>query len=214
MKSVRPIAVGSVMPPISALISKKPRSWQGMPIDWSSDAAPVPVFLGKLSAVKAEGCGEVYVFGARYELADALIGGQSLGPGYFVEYFVAEERSPGEWSIHRLLQRQSVTFSEGDEPGDFVAADSVADKKVLCLDGLPKWKGSEAVWPTYGKKPMRFYGQLTLPDTKVARELFTWGMNIYLFSTQRDDSTIFKIVAQETDFQAAAEHYASESDGN
>jgi hypothetical protein len=182
-----------------------------MRIEWSSKADPVPVFLGKLPASDAQGCSGLYIFGARYELSDALIDGQSLGLGYFVEYFVIWEKSVGEWAVHRLLQHQSVTFSEVDEPRDYVAAKVVADRKALCPNGLPRWKDSEAVWPTCDKKPMTFHGQLALPDTKVARDLFTWGLSIYLFSAQRHGSIFFKIVGQEADFQTAEEHYVSES---
>ncbi len=201
------------MPPVDSLISARPASWQGMRIEWSSSAAPVPVFLGKLPAANAEGGGELYIFGARYELSDALIDGQLLGPGYFVEYFVVWEKSPGEWDVQRLLQHRSVTYSEIDEPRDYVAAESVTDQEALCLNDMPRWKGSEAEWPTCDKRPMLFHGQLALPDTKVARDLFTWGVNIYLFSAQRGGSRLFKIVEQETDLQTAEEHYASESDG-
>ena len=188
--------------------------WQGMRIEWSSTSAPVPVFLGKLPAANAEGSGELYIFGARYELSDALIDGQSLGPGYFVEYAVVWEKSPGEWTARRLLQHQSVTFSEADEPRDYVAAKCVTDRKALCPNGPPRWKDSEAVWPTCDKKPMTFRGQLALPDTKVARDFFTWGVNIYLFAAQRSGSSVFKIVGQEAEFQTAEEHYASEGNGS
>lgn len=202
------------MPPVDSLIPARPTSWQGMRIEWSSGAAPVPVFLGKLPASDAGVGSGLYIFGARYELSDALIDGQSLGPGYFVEYFVVWEKSVREWAVHRLLQHQSVTFSEVDEPRDYVAAKAVVDRKALCPNGPPRWKDSEAVWPTCDKKPMTFNGQLALPDTKVARDLFTWGLNIYLFSAQRGGSMFFKIVGQETDFQTAEEHYASERGDN
>jgi hypothetical protein len=181
-----------------------------MRIEWASSAAPVPVFLGKLPAADAEGEDGLYIFGARYELSDALFDRQSLGPGYFVEYFVVWAESPGEWVVRRLAQHRSVTFSEIDEPRDDVDAEDVTDRKALSPNGLPRWKESEAVWPTCDKKPMTFHGQLALPDTKVARDLFIWGMNIYLFSAQRGGSRVFKIVQQETDFQTAEEHYASE----
>jgi hypothetical protein len=181
-----------------------------MQIEWFSRAAPVPVVLGKVPASDAAGERGLYIFGARYELSDALIDGQSLGPGYFVEYFVIWEESVGEWAVHRLLQRQGVIFSEVDESSDYVAAKAVADRKALCPNGPPRWKDSEAVWPTCDKIPMTFHRRLALPDTKVARDLFTWGLSIYVFSAQGGGSILFRIVGQETDFQTAEEHYASE----
>jgi hypothetical protein len=210
MHSVWPIAVGVVMPPVESLVQARPISWQGMRIEWTSRAAAVPVFLGKLPASDAEGGRELFIFGARYKLSEALIDGQSLGPGYFVEYFVVREESVGKWVVHRLLQHQSVTFCEADEPGDYAAASLVVDRNTLCQGGPPRWKHSEAVWPTHDQKPMTFRGQLTLPDTQVARDLFTWGLNIYLFSAEPVRSIVFKIIEQETDFQTADEHYASE----
>ncbi len=210
MKSLRPIAAGTVIPPADLLTWEKPSSWQGMRVEWSSTAAPVPVLLGKLPALDTEGGGELCIFGSRYELSDALIDGQPLGAGYFVEYVIVWERSAGDWVRHRLLQHESVTFSEVGEPDDYLAAKVVVDREAFCPNGPPKWKDSEAVWPTCGTKPMMFHGQLALPDSKVARDLFTWGLSIYLFSAQRGDSIVFKIIEQETDFQTADEHYASE----
>lgn len=210
MKSIRPVVVGTVVPPIASLISVRPSSWLGMRIGWTSESAPVPVFLSRLHGADVVGA-ELYVFGARYELSDALIDGQSLGAGYFIEFFVVWEEAPGRWTVRRLLQHQSITFSETGESGDYIAAEDIRDQMLLCSRELPIWKTSEAVWPTCGDRPMKFVGQFSLPDTKVARDLFTWGENIYLFWAQTGSSVVFKIVEQEADFQTADEHYASES---
>lgn len=181
-----------------------------MRIEWSSKAAPVPVLLGKLPAHDTEDGGELYIFGIRYELSAALIDGESLSAGHFVEYVVVWRNSAGDWVRHRLLQHESVTFSEVGERDDYVAAKVVVDRKMLCPHGPPDWKDNEAVWPTCDEKPMTFHGQLSLPDSKAARDLFTWGFSIYLFSAKHSDSIVFKIVEQEIDFQTANEHYASE----
>jgi hypothetical protein len=101
--------------PIQDLMVGRPNSWQGMSVEWLSEREPAPVFLGQFSIPNNNVMDYVYLFGARYNLSEALLGGQSLGAGYFVEYFVASNRSKGGWRLHRLLQRQSVTFSESDE---------------------------------------------------------------------------------------------------
>ncbi len=58
---------------------------------------------------------------------------------------------------------------------------------------------------------MRFLGQLALTDSAVARNLFTWGVNAYLFSAQADDELLFQLFEQEANLQTADEHYADEA---
>jgi hypothetical protein len=211
MHSIRPITVGRVLPPIDTLISGRPSSWIGMRVDWSSTKEPVPVFLGTFSAPTPDHGREVFLFGARYDLSEALVDGQSYAPGYFVEYFVVWEMPSKQWQVHRLLQRGGDTYREDEEQSrDCVDAKSIKQLRTLCADKPPKWKRSEAHWPICDEKPMIFLGQLALPDTKVARELFTWNTNVYLFFMQRQGSIAFKVFEQASDFQTAEEHYASE----
>lgn len=210
MFSIQELPVGRALPPVDSLITSRPRSWQGMVIDWSFAGKPVLVFLSEFSALPlSEHANDIFLFGARYNLQEALIGGQSLGPGYFVEYLVFRELSSGDWVTHRLLQQQSVTFSDDGETRDYVAASSIAAAS-LCRGAPPRWKWDEAVWPTHQGKPMTFLDQLALPDTDLTRTMFTWNINVFLFEANVGSRDTFKVVTQESDLQTAEEHYATE----
>jgi hypothetical protein len=210
MYSIQELPSGRRLPQADSLITSRPRSWQGMVIDWSSVGKPVPVFLAAFPALPvAARADHIFLFGTRYNLAEALIGGQSLAPGYFVEFIVFRELSSGDWATHRLLQQQSVTFSDDGEARDYVSASSIAAES-FCRSTLPRWKWDEALWPTHQGKPMTFLGEVALPDTNLTRALLTWDMSVFLFDENLGGRNTFKIVTQESDLQAAVEHYSTE----
>jgi hypothetical protein len=196
------------VPPIEGLIPDRPVSWQGMDVAWASEAKPVPVYLGRFPVRRSRGLDDVHLLGARYELTEAVVGGDAFGDGYFLEYFVAEQTT-GRWSLHRLLQSVSVTYSEGDEEADYMPAVDVRDPRAFALADPPKWKVSAAVWPTSDGKPMTFLGQVELPDTELTRRLLTWETALFLFASG-DMELQFKVVEQDTTAQSAEEHYRQE----
>jgi hypothetical protein len=57
---------------------------------------------------------------------------------------------------------------------------------------------------------MCFVGQVALPETKLTRALFTWGMNVYLFWKLVNGQDCFKLVEQGVGSQSAEDHYATE----
>jgi hypothetical protein len=211
MYSINKLPDDSMIPPIDTLLKGRPDAWQGLPIDWSCASDPVPVYLARFRTSKDLAVPNVFLFGARYNLVEALLEGESLGAGNFVEYFVVCGRPEASWSLHRLLQRQSVTFSEVDEAKDYVPADTVTNLSNLVVHRLPCWESeSDAAWPTNHGKPMIFLGQIALPETKLTRALFTWGISVYLFwSPNGRDS--FKVITQASGVQTADEHYESEA---
>lgn len=211
MHSVNEVPEGVDLPPIEDLIFGRPTSWQGLPIEWSSGEDPLPVFLAQF-IVGGVGCEEemVYLFGARYSLSEALVGGESLGDGHFVEYFVVKKGSNCCWTVHRLLQRESVTFSEWDERQDYLPAMDVADPVALSSHDPPAWDATEAVSPTFRGEPMHFLGQIEIPETDITRTRFTWGVTAYLFRLRVGEEDCFTIVEHETEAQSAEEHYESE----
>jgi hypothetical protein len=196
------------LPSIEELIADRPSSWQGMDVAWASDAKPVPVYLGRFPVRHLQDLEDVHLMGARYDLTEALVGGDALGDGYFLEYFVAEQTT-GRWSLHRLLQSVSVTYSERDEKADYVPAVDVRDPRSLSLGEPPKWKVSEADWPTLDGKPMTFLGQVELPDSELTRRLLTWEITLFLFAGAAELE--FKVVEQDTTAQTADEHYRNKS---
>lgn len=205
------------LPPIENLIDEPPTSLLGMPIEWRSRPIPEPVFL-RTFHLGPSGVPEdtVFLFAASYNMADVLLDGKSFGDeGFFVEYFVID-RSGGEWVLHRLGHHgaaDSVAYAEADESGDDspdIAASEIDDPARFALDKPPKWKASEASWPSYRGAPMKFIGQIYLPETEVTRNSLPWGHTLYLFVANAADRRQYKIVAQETHGQTAEEHYELE----
>jgi hypothetical protein len=199
---------GVALPPVERLLTRKPDTWQGMRIDWPTQSAPVPVFLARFVVEENSSKSSIFLFGARYDLDDALVDGQSFGSGHFVEFFVTRRGPDGEWNLHRLLQRNSVTYSATDEAGDYVDGGSV-NPRELSLDVPPRWKPEDAEWPTDSGVPMSFVGQVRLPETPVTRAVFTWGTTVYLFWKNRGED-VFKLVMQDNNAQTAEEHYKTE----
>ena len=197
------------MPPIDELVVGRPSSWVGMTIKWSSTSNPIPVFLDSFVTPQAAAADRVFLFGARYDLAEALVGGESLAPGYFVEFFVIR-RGSNTWNLHRLLQRKSVTFSATDETLDYLDARSVNDPNKVSVNRAPHWKVSDAVWPTNRGVPMMFLGQVAPPETTLTRSLFMWGSDVFLFWDGRSGLDVFKLVQQDIGAQTADEHYDAE----
>ena len=211
MQSVFELPDDVSLPPIHELVVGKPARWQGMPVEWSSQADPVPVYIARFAVPEGSAeAGDVYLFGARHELSEALVGGESFGEGNFVEFFVATEASGGGWRLQRLLQQESVTYSESEEEGDYVFVEEISDPAALSIHEPPAWDATEADWPTYRGRPMRFIGQVALPETDLTRTLLTWGITVYLFGARANGHTSFKIVRQKTEAQSAKQHYADE----
>lgn len=200
----------SRLPPIGELVRGRPTSWQGMEISWSSSADPVPLFLGRFATSERSEGVEAYLFAARYELSEARCAGESLGEGFFEEYFVVCRGRQRDWDVHRLLQRRSVTFSESEDEKDYVPVNSLRKVRDRWASQPPKWESAEeAVWPMSHDEPMVFLGQVRLGDRESIRDSFTWGMTVYLFWARRDRGE-FKVVTQDCGAQTPKEHYASE----
>ena len=201
------------LPPIEDLIGAPPTSWLGRPVEWLTPPVTEPVFLRTFDIPRPDRMTDrILLFGARYPLADAIVDGESYGDGFFVEYFVAEDFA-GNWVIHRLLQRGSVAYTEGDESREhpqYVPAREVGDPTAFALNAAPQWKASEASWPTYEGTPMQFIGQMALTKTEVTSNFFTWGDSFYLFYAESEHARAYKIFEQETHGQTAEEHYELE----
>ena len=202
-----------VLPPVDELIDDRPTRWLGMPVQWTRSSRPVPVFLRKFDLAAESEAREVYLFGARHPISDALVGGESFGDeGFFIEYFAIDANPAGGWAVHRLLQRgHSVVYSDRDEETeDYVPAAEIDDPIGLSIHEPPAWKLWVANWPTCNEKPMRFVGQVKPPENDVTRELLNWLCTIYLFCSTSDAGTRYKIVDQDRGAQTAEEHYELE----
>ena len=144
---------------VEGLIVDRPTSWQGMALTWASVRKPELVYLRRFDVRGTPAREDVHLLAARYELTEVLVGGDMFGDGYFLEYFVAEQ-ARGRWSIHRLRQRTSVTYSESDEEADYVPAAEVGDPRLYSHAAPPAWTVAAAVWPT-SAECLSFLGQVT-----------------------------------------------------
>lgn len=182
-----------------------------MSVQWSSVQDPVPVFIARFDPPLDGLEDDLYLFGARYDTADALIDGTPIGRGHIVEYFLVE-RATAAWRSRRLLQRESVTYSEADEHHDHAPARQI-DHATLSLGRPPRWESkSEAVWPTILGNPMLFVGETRLPENDVTRTLLTWDTTLYLFWLRIEGNDHFKLVEQNVGEQSAEDHYAQEEE--
>jgi hypothetical protein len=185
-------------PPITDLVRDPPASWQGLPVSWTSEFPPSPVFVAQFTIAPER---DVWLFRASYSLTEALVDGDELGGGYFVEYFVADEDAAQTWAVHRLLQRESVTYAESDERDDYVAAADVGNQGALSIHGPPAWVAADPIWPTQAGNPMQFVGQRAVDEG---------AFELYLFWVRAGAGNVFKIVEQERGAQSAESHYEDE----
>lgn len=190
------------VPAISSLVRCKPARWLGQPVTWINDSVLEPVFISEF-CFRGESR-HAYLFGTRYDLADAIVDGMESVTGYFEEYFIVSE-SEGAWRLHRLMQQTSIAFSERDERNDCVPARQVGPMSAPA----PMWKESEAFWPLCDGAPMQFVGQATLDESRFAKEKGATGMTVYVFERGAGDNC-FKIVTQDQSAQTVDEHYADE----
>ena len=181
-------------------------------LKWPKDLEVPPVFLGQFGLLSGEDslapC-YVYVFGFRLNFDQADYSDFPVPHSYFVEYAVVE--LPSE-KTHWLSQRESTTYSSLDEKKDYIAAAEVNRADELSLGPRPRWKESEAWWPTFQGTPMSFVGQIALPENAVTRKFLTWDESIFLFWRPTGTGHVFKITEQNIRWQTAEEHYAMEQE--
>jgi len=211
--SVFELPEGLALPPVDELITDRPTTYLGLPVDWTRRSKPVPVFIRSFALPPEAGATQVYLFGTRHPIGDCLVGGESWGDdGHFIEYFAIDENTDGGWNVHRLRQRgHSVLYSDRNENDqDYVAAKEIDDPIGLSLDKPPAWKLWVAEWPTCEGKPMLFLGQVKPPENDVTRELLNWITTIYLFCAVTSKEMRYKIAEQDRGAQTAEEHYELE----
>lgn len=215
MKSVgkAPNWKGRFPPALS--VGGPPSSLHGLAIKWKTWREPELIFVDQFSLLQPDSpdVRDAYLFGMRIELLGAELDGALMGEGYVVEFLVLEMSANRESCAHRLRQQSSVTFSDLDEPKDYLPAASIGNAAKFSTGEKPKWKGLVAVWPTIGGQPMIFVGQVTLRENAITRSLLTWDAVVYLFWLPTSVGSRFKIVTQKPSEQTADEHYALEERG-
>lgn len=196
---------------IERAVVSPPSSVWGKSIEWKEPVRPKLVYIDTIDVATGAARMKVSLFGTRHDLADVLLAGNPYSGGFFVEYIIGAQNDGGALSIRRLVQHGSVPYSAVSEKNDSVPSSEVKDKEKRSLSGRPRWKASEAEWPTLRGEPMLFVGQTYIPKTRVATKYLSAGVNVYVFWRRVHEVDYFKIVDQDADQQTAEEHYAQEA---
>ena len=187
--------------------------WKDYTIKWLDGLEVPPVFLGQFRIPPHEdraGCLDVFLFGFRLELDRAAFSDFPVPDCHFVEYAVVELPSR---KTHWLSQRMyNTTYSSLFEKKDCMPATQVKRVGELSLDRRPRWKKSEAEWATYQGQPMKFVGQIDLPENNVTRKFLTWDKSVFVFWQPSCADSVYKITTQSISAQTAEEHYAMEQE--
>src|SRR5712691_683626 len=122
MYSVHDLPEGLTLPPIQQLIVGRPTSVWGMPVEWSSTAA-------LRTRRRAGGRRVPWRRSLRRVLRRSRVAGWPLDAA-------------------RLVQRESPTYSAAAEADDYVDAATIRDPSSLSIRHAPRWKPTDAVWPT------------------------------------------------------------------
>ena len=200
---------------------KKEISYLGLPLPtrWSRDDIklaildqPFFVDLGCLRISTESGEREFNAYVARYELAGALVDGNTRAnddDGYFLVFYLAEflDTKVNVWTF---AQTESPVYSDRPEKGDYLLAEKIGKKGGTLTNNLPRWKKSEAIWPTVDGVLMNFAGETDLTNTVVNKKYATVGERIFWFFLISGGCVRLKAVTQPIKFQTADAHYASE----
>lgn len=211
MISIRPLDEGVQLPPESLIDLPRPAKWLCEDLKWTTSEPATPIFLDCFRSSASSPSADLFLYGVRHDLRDVLVGGCRMD-GHFLEYVVVRDEGGSEWGVHRLLQQAGVPYSGDFAKRDWVSADSIPEPRSLCRRALPRWKWSAAQWPTEDGRPMIFIGQVTVPETRVTRSLFSWDIHVFLFASGDSASPRFKVVEQDANAQTAEEHDAAEDD--
>lgn len=203
MQSLVKIPKDIESPPPALLVAERPARWQGLDVTWTSHDPVSATLIGVEKACPTVD-GPVYLLGRRYDTEEALVDGESMGDGFFMEYVVLVQL-PAGWQSYRLIQQESVTYTDRDEEDDCVPAAKL--KKTG-----PKWQSKrEAYWPTLGGDPMDFVATFEILDTPVARASLGWNVNVHLFVAKDGEGPCFKVVEERRGEQSADAHYDREA---
>lgn len=207
MINLAPITSGG-LPLESMLLLPRPNEWQGETVEWRVHEPVMPVFLGSVSVdVEAR----LMLFGLRYKLSEAVLSENFRDDAHFIEFVVAINEERTGWTLHRLSQRTSVTYSDSNDTKDYQRIGAIRKPERLSISGAPKWMNkSDAVWPTTRGEPMTFVGQLQVLESDLAKRYFTWDLAIYLFQSGAGGTRTYKVLTQEIGEQSIDEHYANE----
>ena len=196
---------------IERAVASPPSSVWGKSIEWKEVVKPRLVYVDSLTLKSDRVHLDVHLFATKYDIGQALFDGRSYGHGFVVEYVIGTVTADALLLVHRLVQCGGDSYASLAEKGDSVPSRDVKDKDKLSLHGRPRWKASEARWPTLRGEPMLFVGQTYIPKTRVATKYLSAGVNVYVFWRRVHEVDHFKIYHQRADQQTAEEHYAQEA---
>ena len=183
--------------------------WDNEKFIWDLDYNPPLVFIGQVSCPNGS---EALVYGIRFNYNRCKCNVPQAPNNHFVDFVVLELNSSSS-RTHHLQQTDTVTYSINYESDDelFVSEMSKAQINSLSVNSVPNWKPRDAVWPTLDDEPMSFLNQFPIIKSPVTKEFLTSNETVYLFWSETDNGSAFKITTQDTIYQSADDHYALEN---
>lgn len=148
-----------------------------------------------------------------------LFGGRRPCPeynGFTVEYEVLTVDESQSISRHHLAQRRSTPWCESGCVEEPERLDMMSKKRAVpFLVKKPKWRRSEAEWPTARGELMLFIGQVFTPENDITSEYLSSDM-LYLFAGGNDAAgneaggLQFAMTVMDVSGQSAEDHYKTE----
>ena len=182
-----------------------PTRWNGFDLIWKIEPQVEMVHIGAVVAGHLNG----HLFGLRYDLSWVLAGGQDLSPGFFVEYRLIGEIE-GETRVWRLLQRESIFFSNLDDKFDAVTGSSLPRAQKDMLGEIPVSLLEDVSWPVFNGELMELASRFTLPDSKFCRENFVWDKEIFIFVDSKERWRCICLLGVDQGQQSSTSHYEQE----
>jgi hypothetical protein len=185
-----------------APLIKMPPAVHGREIEWDADYSPIPVYIKSFPWI---GDRTIHLFGVRFSFSRS----SEKRSGQTIQYFIVCA-VPTLTTLQLAQTRNPVYEPPGWSMQPVNAADCKKESPEHCVGPLPKWKWSDALWPTRAGQLMTFIGQVNLPRNKVTEEYLTYNQTVFLFGSHDSDADVFAITEQSTNFHSAEDHYRDE----
>lgn len=198
-----------------SLFVTNPPVWPCEPIWPTLDGAPMP-FIHQWHLTSGAGNHREAVETPTWlrSMHVLLFGGRRPCPeynGFTVEYEVLAVDESQSISRHHLAQRQSTPWCESGGVDEPERLDMMSKKQAVpFLFQKPKWRRSEAEWPTAHGELMLFIGQVFTPENDITSEYLSSDM-LYLFAAGSDTGGLqFAMTVMDVSEQSAEDHYKTE----
>jgi hypothetical protein len=182
-------------PDLAALVRDalkvRPSTLFSVPATWRTQEPADSGLVGAFRAPVAAG-GQIHIFCAFYDLADAVLDGGDLGPGTALEFVAVVPDPVTDRRLIRLQQRQSEAYIGRDDPATPIRMERVQPAELSTGD-QPAWSPPPVSWPSSSGEPLIFLGAAGLPPWR--RQPQTRLGSAYVFAAK--DASIVQVLYRE-----------------